>query len=155
MSTELQIRKVGNDAELRTELHGLAKTDQRVVAALFIENTLDLTEDQRVHRAVELAKQVDAPDEALADGFNSIKRAMIDSRTRCGAEGDWDAQAEHFVIRAAEALKTIASGSKEALWQVVQNCRMARSCALIARDDEGSNPESARQYEIFNHFVGA
>lgn len=153
--TELAAKKVSNDTELRTVLEKLSAQDKREVGALFVDSVLFLTDDIRVSRAIRAAHDPVASPEELEDVFKAVKRAMIDSRTRCGADCDWDDQAVHFVARAATAVVAPEGQcvAKDPLWQTVQSCRMARNCALIAKDDDSVNPEAQNQYDIINKFL--
>lgn len=153
--TELAIQKISNDAELRSALKQLNDEDTREVGALFVDSVLFLNTDSRVARAIKMAHDPDASPEELEDVFKASKRAMIDSRTRCGADCDWDDQAEHFVARAATAVVAPEGqcAAKDPIWQTVQSCRMARNCALIAADDDSANPEAQNQYDIINKYL--
>lgn len=153
--TELAITQVTNDTELRAILKKLSKPHQREVGALFVDSVLSLNDDPRVSRAIDTAHNAEATAEELEVVFKAVKRAMIDSRTRCGADCDWDDQAVHFVARAATAVVAPEGqcAAKDPLWQTVQSCRMARNCSLIAKDDDSPNPEAHNQYAIMNQFL--
>jgi len=146
---------IQNDRELRRALKLLDEKQQREVGALFVDNVLKLSNDKRVTRAIQIAHDVSASEKELAEVFKTVKKAMIESRTRCGADCDWEDQAIHFVARAATAVVAPEGQckAKDPIWQVVQSCRMARSCALIATDDDSSNPEAESQYEILNNYL--
>lgn len=149
------VTKVSNDAEFRQALKQLNKTDKRAIAALFVDNVLPLTNDKHIQQAIQTAHKRDASKDELEEVFKAVKKVMIDSRTRCGADCDWDDQAVHFVARAATA--TVAPegqcNAPDPLWQVVQSCRMARNCALIAADDDSDNSEAETQYQILYEFL--
>ena len=150
-----EVLKITSDTDLRSAFKQLDATQNRLIGALLVQNVLALTTDDRVKRAIEKALDVKASDDELSDMFKSLKRAMIDSSTRCGADADWDEQASHFVLRAASTVVTPKAqrDSVDPLWQIVQSCRMARSCALIATNDDSDNPESEFQYQIVNKFL--
>ncbi len=155
MNEAVKMQEISDDAGIRNNLKGLNFTQKRLVGALLVQNVLPLTTDDRVKRAIKKALDAEVSDDELSDMFKSLKRVMIDSSTRCGADADWDEQASHFVIRAASAVMTTIdqSDSVDTLWQIVQSCRMARSCSLIASNDDSDNPESESQYQIVNKFL--
>jgi len=152
---QTKVVKVTNDTEFREVLKQLDAAQKREIGALFVDSVRSLTTESRVNRAMQVAHDKNASAEELEDVFKEVKRAMIDSRTRCGADCDWDDQAVHFVARAATAVVAPEGQCKAAdpMWQVVQSCRMARNCALIAKDDDSVNPEAETQYQIINNFV--
>jgi len=149
--------KVTNDSELRQALKALSLAQKRKLGALFVDSVMALNTDSRVSRAIEMAHDSEASENELAEVFASVKKAMIESRTRCGADCDWDDQAVHFVARAATAVVAPEGQcqAKDPMWQVVQSCRMGRNCALIAADDDSVNPEAEAQYQIINEFLTA
>lgn len=155
MNAAVKMREITDEAGLRNAFKELDSTQNRLVGALLVQNVLPLTTDDRVKRAIEKALDPQASDDELSDMFKSLKRAMIDSSTRCGADADWDEQASHFVTRAASTVVTPKAqrDSVDPLWQIVQSCRMARSCSLIASNDDSDNPESESQYQIVNKFL--
>ena len=73
---------------------------------------------------------------------------MIDGHTRCGAECDWNDQAAYFVARAAQSAL-----DDNAAWQAAMSSRMARNSAMIASEDNSTNPEIAKQYDILNNYL--
>lgn len=147
--------QITNDAEFKQALNGLDADQRRVAGALFVGNVLPLTDDESLQRAVVQAQDISISAEELETVFAPIKRTMIDSRTRCGADGDWQEQASHFVIRAANAIPAPGAQSDlmDSLWQVVQNCRMARNCALIAADSDTENTEAQSQYALLEQYL--
>ena len=98
--------KINNDTELKQALQNMDATQQRNVAALFVEHILSLSDDDRIKRAVKVAGDNSASDGEIADALKSARAAIIDSSTRCGAEGNWTDQAGYFVARAAVAALT-------------------------------------------------
>ncbi len=155
MNAAEKIREISDDAGLRSTFKELDSTQNRIVGALLVQNVLPLSTDERIKRAIDKALDDMVSDDELSDMFKSLKRSMIDSSTRCGADADWDEQASYFVLRAASTVATpIAQrDSIDPLWQIVQSCRMARSCSLIASNDDSDNPEPESQYRIVNRFL--
>ena len=149
--------KISNDTDFSLALEQLSPLQKRVVGALLVANVESLSTDDRVGSALTKAQDMIASQEELAPLFKSLKRALINHRARCGADSDWGQQASHFVIRAAHALIPAngAELTQEALWTVIQNCRIARSCALISSDDKSENPEAEMQYRILEAFLAA
>jgi 3'-phosphoadenosine 5'-phosphosulfate (PAPS) 3'-phosphatase len=146
-----------NDSEFRKTLDGLAVVQQRAVGARFIESVKDLSGDERIDFAINIAKDTDANDSEIASAFKSAKSAVLDCYTRCGAEADWAMQAGYFVARAAGAVVTPEkdlAGSNPA-WQAAMHCRMARTCAVIDSDATAEQQETEQQHRILDDFLNA
>lgn len=146
---------INNDTEFRQALKKLDKQQLREVGAAFVHSVLHLNKDKRVARAVDVAGSRDVSDDELLAAYKAARVATVDSRTRCGADCNWDEQAAHFVARASAAMVAPEGMCKAAdpPWQVVMSCRMARNCALIAVDDGSINDESENQYRIMNDYL--
>lgn len=149
--------KICNDSEFRQALKKLDKEQLREIGAGFVESVLHLNKDKRIARAVEVARSRDASDDELLAAYKAARVATVDSRTRCGADCNWEEQAAHFVARASAAMVAPEGVCKAAdpPWQVVMSCRMAQNCALIAADDDSSNNESENQYRIMNDYFAS
>lgn len=149
--------QISNDTEFKQALSGLDLPRQRAVAALFVENVLSLSGDERLARVVRAASNPDASDDELASALKEAKAVSLDSYARCGAEGDWTAQAGYFVARAAEATvmpeAQIKSGGPA--WQAAMSCRMARTCVSIDSGEDTTNQESEQQYRILADFLNS
>jgi hypothetical protein len=147
---------ITNDREFRAVLDGLDATQQRLVAARFAESVLPLCTDGRIARALAVAADAAASREALAEALRSAKAATIDCHARCGAEGDWEAQAGYFVARAASAALTphgqLPGGSA---WQAAMSARMAQTAKSIASGEHSSGQESEQQYGILSDYLNA
>ena len=146
---------ISNDTEFRKALKKLDKQQLREIGAGFVQNVLHLNKDKRVARAVEVARNSDASGDELLAAYKSTRVATVDSRTRCGADCNWEEQAAHFVARASAAMVAPEGMCKAAdpPWQVVMSCRMAQNCALIAADDDSINDESDNQHRIMNDYL--
>ena len=149
--------KISNDNEFRQALKKLDIEQLRKLGAAFVESVLHLNNDPRVMRAVEVARNMEVSDDELLAAYKSARVATVDSRTRCGADCNWDEQAAHFVARASAAMVAPEGVCKAAdpPWQVVMSCRMAKNCALIAADDDSINDESENQYRIMNDYLNS
>ena len=149
--------KISHDTEFRQALKKLDMEQSREVGAAFVESVLHLNKDQRVAHAVDVARNRDASDDELLAAYKTARVATVDSRTRCGADCNWEEQAAHFVARASAAMVAPEGLCKAAdpPWQVVMSCRMAQNCALIAADDDSSNDESENQYRIMNDYLNS
>ncbi len=148
---------INDDIEFRRALKRLDRDQLREIGAGFVQNVLHLNKDKRVARAVDVAKNRDASDDELLVAYKATRVATVDSRTRCGADCNWEEQAAHFVARASAAMVAPEGVCKAAdpPWQVVMSCRMAQNCALIAADDDSINDESENQYRIMNDYLNS
>ena len=149
--------QITNDAEFKQALQNLDATQDRAVAALFIEHVLALCNDDRIQRAVKVAANSSASDGEIADALKLAKAAIMDSSTRCGAEGNWTEQAGYFVARAAVAALTPLAKSRSGgpAWQAAMSCRMAQTSLLIDNesDEITGNSENEWQYNILSGYL--
>lgn len=146
--------KITNDDQFKQVLQGLSLDQQRALGCLFVEALPGLSDDERIGHTLQAARAGGA-DEEMALAAITAKRAVIDSHTKCGREGDWGAQAGYFIARAAAAC--VASHAQEVsgplAWQAAMACRMARMCEFMVSDEDQSGMESERQYSIADEFL--
>jgi hypothetical protein len=149
--------QITNDAEFRQALQNLDATQQRTVAAMFVEHVLSLSDDDRIKRVVKVATDDSALEGEISDALKSAKAAIMDSSTRCGAEGNWTDQAGYFVARAAVAAVTPQAQSKSGnpAWQAALSCRMAQTSIEIDNDadDVPGHSENEWQYNILSDYL--
>jgi hypothetical protein len=147
---------ISNDREFRAALDRLDTTQQRLVAARFVRNVLPLCTDGRIARVMDVADDDQVSAAQLAEALKTAKAATIDCHARCGAEGDWEAQAGYFVARAAIAALTppgqLPGGSA---WHAAMSARMAQTSKSIVSGESGSGPESEQQYAILSAYMNA
>lgn len=146
--------KIKDETQFREAITALDSNAQRLLAALFTENVLDLTDDNRIAGGVVTASDPTASEGELGASFKTVKAATIESHTRCGAAGDWRAQAAYFVARACEAaLMPKAYKKSGPALQAATSARMARTAFSIDMDEDGETGEREAQYEILNNFL--
>lgn len=147
--------RISNDIEFRQTLGQLELTQQRRLAAMFIESVISLSGDERIGRVLKSANNPDASVDEMARALKEAKTASLYSYTRCGAEADWREQAGYFVARAAEAAVMpegqIRSGGPA--WQAAMSCRMARTCLAIDTGEDAEHQESETQYQILTDYL--
>lgn len=150
--------KISNDADFKQALQGLDQAQQRIVACLFVEQVLGLSNDDRLDQAINSAKNSDASDEKISIALKSAKAATFDCHTRCGSEGNWTDQAGYFVGRATIAALTPLAQSKTGgpAWQAAMSCRMAQTSMLIDSDDTiPNNNDNEWQYNILSDYLNS
>ena len=151
--------QISNDTEFKQALQGLDATQQRAVAALFVEHVLSLSDDDRVKRAVKVATDDSASIGEISDALKSARAAIMDCSTRCGAEGNWTDQAGYFVARAAVAAVTppVQSKASGPAWQAAMSSRMAQTSILIDNDSDevADHSENEYQYDILSNYLNA
>ncbi len=149
--------QISNDTEFKQALQNLDATQNRVVAALFIEHVMALSNDDRIQRAVKVAVNSSVSDGEISDALKLAKAAIMDSSTRCGAEGNWTEQAGYFVARAAVAALTPPAQSRSGgpAWQAAMSCRMAQTSILIDNesDEVAATSENEWQYGILSGYL--
>ena len=133
----------------------LSYPQQRMLAALFVENVLALTSDDRIARVVQVAADATATADELSMALKSARAASFDMHARCGSEGDWREQAGYFVARAAAAAVTPELQCKAGgpAWQAAMGCRMARTSMLIDAGEATPGDEREQQYRILSGFL--
>ena len=151
------MNSINSDQELRHALEGLSSVQQRRLGGLFVESALDLCDDARIRRALQVAMDPDASEEECKDAFRSAKAYAIHSYTECGRDTDWSRQAAHFVATAAACLLADeeTAGAVNRAWKAAMHLRNARNCALIAQESDAGEDEAARQYRIAKAFLDA
>lgn len=156
-SREKIMAEITSDSEFRAVLKRLDILQLREVGSRFLKSVLPLNSDERVAHAVAVSSNREASDDELLAAYKAARVATVESRTRCGADCNWEDQAAHFVARASAALVAPEGMCKAAdpSWQVVMSCRMARNCAQIAVDDDISEGENVNQYRILNDYLSS
>ncbi len=144
---------ISNDSEFKTALIKLSPSQQRMVAARFVENVLNLCEDPRVRAAVSAAKRPDITDAEITVVFQAAKSASVETYTQCGKEADWRSQAGHFVAVAAMNCLSPTERAGNLAWDVAMNARMARISETIATGQGTENREAEQQYRILAEFL--
>jgi hypothetical protein len=147
---------IQNDQKLRRVLEGLGPQQQRRVGGMFIESALDLCDDARIRRAVQVAMDPETPDDILEDTFHSAKDYAVGTYTECGRDTDWSRQAAHFIGVATACLLSDEQRGDEGsrAWRVAMQVRNARNCALIAQEPAGDmGDEAERQRRIAGEFA--
>jgi len=149
--------QISNDKELKQALQGLDAIQQRIVAAMFVEHVLPLSNDDRLNQAVKTAMDSNASQDELSNALRTVRAATFDSHTRCGAECNWTEQAGYFVARAAVAMLTPQDQSVSAnpAWQAAMSCRMAQTSIEIDNDSDETPPHSENewQYSILSDYL--
>lgn len=148
--------RITNESEFRQAIKELDISQQRLLAARFAENVLDLCHDKRIANAVRIAASPEASEDELDVAFHEARAAAIDCHCRCGAEGDWQEHAGYFVARAVMAAVTPESqldGASPAL-QAAMHCRMAQTSHSIASEEDTTMLEAEKQYRILSDFIG-
>ena len=153
------MKQISNDTEFKQALHPLDEIKQRVVAAKFTEHVLALSNDDRVKRAIKVAADENASAGEVADALKSARSAILDSSTRCGAEGNWTDQAGYFVARAAVAALSPQQQTKSGnpAWQAAMSCRMAQTSMQIDNDSDEvpEHSENEWQYDILSNYLNS
>ena len=151
--------QITNDEQFKQALQGLDATQQRVVAAMFVEHMLSLSTDDRINSVVKIATNNNASEDEILNALKSAKAATMDSYTRCGSEGNWTEQAGYFVARAAVAAVTPQAQSKSGgpAWQAAMSSRMAQTSILIDNEsnEAPTHSENEWQYSILSDYLNS
>jgi len=141
-----------NDKEFREKLAALSISQQRQVAALFVQRVFAFSNDVRIKAALDMAMRADISDAELAVVYQAANTARVESYTQCGKETDWNTQAGFFVAKAAvSCVSTVAEG-KNLAWDAAMQVRVARTCEA-ASGDVTDHKEAEAQYAILDNFL--
>lgn len=147
---------IQSDTEFKSALSAMSVADQRVVARLFVEHVIGLSDNPVVGKTL-MADDIDAMSEdEITAAYKITKAAAIDSYTLCGHDGDWIKQASHFVAAAAAACFTPSDQAvkcNDIAWSAAMNARMARVCQGVAQGTGDDDSETTSQYRILNTFL--
>lgn len=142
---------ISNDKEFKAKLGDLSVSQQRQVAARFVQRVFGLSNDVRVKAAMEVAMRPEISDAELSVVSAAANTARVESFTQCGKETDWNAQAGHFVAKAAVAC--VGAASPTLAWDAAMQARMARTCETVATGEGTQNREAEEQYRILEDFL--
>lgn len=148
---------INTDKEFKAALAGLNPSQQRRVAARFVQRVFPLSNDVRVKAALDVSGRADISDAELTVVSQAANTARVESFTQCGKETDWTAQAGHFVARAAVACvrPLVANENRDTAlaWDAAMQARMARTCETVANGNGTDNSEAEAQYRILEAFL--
>lgn len=151
--------KVSTMKEFTQALEELPLDQQRIVAARFVADVLDLTDDEAVKQAQKVAAQADATPDALMTAYHLAHHAAVATSVHSDLELlDWHKQTAHFVAKAcAESLVPAHPGAtwRHLALNAAGHCRMARLCSNIEHEAEHpdlSGAEQALQKQIQTQF---
>jgi len=146
-----------DEATFKTTLHTLPRQQQRLLAALFIQEAVSrLTQDSRILHGLRTLQTPGADDELINSAYKSVKSASVDTFTRCGNETDWLAQAIHFIALACAAGLTPTHQLKPSdnlAWNAAIYARMANTFETIATQGNSDSNEPQRQYRVLAQFL--
>ena len=144
---------ITNDKEFKAKLGELSATQQRQVAARFVQRVFGLSNDVRVKAALEVAMRPEISDAELTVVTAAANTARVESFTQCGKETDWGAQAGLFVAKAAVACVGAPAPGSNLAWDAAMQARMARTCQTVATGEGTENREAEEQYRILEAFL--
>lgn len=132
--------EIVNESEFRTQLARQPVAVQRKLAARFIEQVQDLSDDQRVKSALDAAGADHSGAEELSRAYQSVHSLYVETHPRSDlSELDFKRQAAHFVTEAClVALSPVYEGEQPVnlAQKTAMYCRMARTCASMKHDQE-------------------
>ena len=147
---------ITNDTEFRAILSSLSASDQRKVAAAFVNNVLPLCtlcKDARLSTVVSIAERAEVTEQELAAAYQLANAVRVESFCRCGQEVDWHVQVRHFVSKSAlNCVKPVRDGVNLA-WDAAMDARIARTCESIASGSSVERQEAEAQYRILSDFM--
>jgi Zn-finger protein len=131
---------ITNMKEFKTALDSLSDQQQRVLAAQFIIEVLDLTDDSRLRDIQAIAGNSNAKAEELVDAYSIARAISLDLSLHGDFELiDFKKQAAHFVAKACSAcLVPLPLSMKEQhrAWNVAHYCREARICSEMEHEQD-------------------
>jgi len=158
--------KISTMKEFKQALESISLDRQRIVAARFVAEVLDLTDDVRVKQAQEVAADPKATPETLMSAYHSVWHAAMEYSIHSDMELiDWHKQTAYFVAKAcSESLAPTHQGIgwRHLAFNVASHCRMARLCDNVAHEEEqpslspaeeALNKQIQTQFAILNAFL--
>ena len=149
--------KITNDREMKLALERLDPLQLRLAGAAFVHGVMDLCHDEHLRRGLAVAQDAGASGEELKAALKPVSIATINSHARCGAEGDWQDQANYFIGRAIGCLLGCQAPNrtrdKNPAWQVALACRMARLSGELHQENETPAQENHNQHSILTAFL--
>jgi hypothetical protein len=151
--------KISTRKEFAEALESLSLEQQRIVAARFVADVIDLTDDERVKQAQRVAADRNAAPESLMLAYHAAWHAAVESSVHSDMEPvDWHKQTAHFVAKACA--ESLAPAHHGIAWRylasnVANHCHMARLCASIEHEQERpslTNAEEALNKQIRTQF---
>jgi hypothetical protein len=152
--------------EFKHALEGLSLDQQRIVAARFVAEVLDLTDDDRIKEAQRVAADSTATPDNIMSAYHLAWHAAVESSVHSDMELiDWRKQTAHFVAKAcAESLAPAHYGVtiRHLAHNVANHCRMACLCANIEHEEEQPslanaeemlNKQIRKQFEILSQYL--
>jgi len=146
---------ITNDKQLREKLDSLDLEQQRLLAAQFVRNVINLSADKTVEKVLVVAEDASSSEDEQFNAYKLVKTIATKSYTDCGSETDWQEQAEHFVASAAMACLTpesLLAKGKSLAWKTAMQARMAKNCQMIEQDSGDIDNEAQRQYQMAQDF---
>lgn len=134
------------------KLETLSASQQRQVAALFVQRVLGLSNDVRIKAALDMAMRADISDAELAVVSQAANTARVESYAQCGRDSDWNTQAGLFVAKAAVSCVSPDAEGQNLAWDAAMQVRVARTCEA-ASGDVTDHKEAEAQYAILDDFL--
>lgn len=158
--------KITTMEEFRQAIESLSLDQQRIVAARFVADVLELTDDERIKQAQKVAADPKATPDAVMSAYHSAWHAAMESSVHSDMELiDWRKHTAHFVAKAcAESLAPAHPGItlRHLATNVASHCRMARLCASIEHEEAqpsladaeaALNRQIQTQFEILGSYM--
>jgi len=157
---------IANMQQFKEAIGTLSDQQQRLLAARFIAEVMDLTDDSRLKNVLEVVTKPDASEEELTGAFHWAQSAVVDLSLHSGFDlVDFGRQAATLVAQACTACASLLPGATKSgarAWNVAHYCRAARICASMAHDQDAGALASAenelekiarKQYELVTEFL--
>ncbi|MGB7502878.1 MAG: hypothetical protein WBM25_10835 [Azonexus sp.] len=141
-----------NDKEFKSRLETLRISQQRQVAALFVQRVFAFSNDVRIKAALDMAMRADISDAELAVVSQAANTARVESYAQCGRDSDWNTQAGLFVAKAAVSCVRPDVDGQNLAWDAAMQVRVARTCEA-ASGDVTDHKEAEAQYAILDDFL--
>lgn len=144
---------ISNEQEFKQAIASLTPAELRAVGALFLQNLVDITDEPRLRKVIDVAQDKNATPKELEDAYHIARSIAIETFTVVGRELDPERQALHFLATASsyclmpeDVMPPFCK--KRAPFAVALHTRMARCWSQIAQGEED-------QYRILGGFFAA
>jgi hypothetical protein len=138
-----------DNKSFKETISSLTVTQQRRIAAKFIEKVLDLADERCLENIVKLFSNQDMNAQDLDAAYSRARSIYIDTHPHSGlSELNFMRQAKHFVAEACMTCVAPVYGEAKTCHlaqKVSMYCRMARTCSNM--DHEAESPDFSKAEE--------
>ena len=145
---------IQSESDFKQRLAQLDARSQQQFALRLVDAVRGYCDDGRLLSVLAAVERNDGSPAELESAAKSARAMVVSLHTRCGADGDWAAQAGYFVARAADVLiRGLLRPEDNLAYRVAQNCRMAATCVAVDGETEAGAKQMAIQWGLLDDYL--